>query len=81
MSTHSHSVIVVVEDGGSFSLSNNYPAGTKLLNNEYTSVDIATTMNTNRFENIGSGIPVTNMQPYFTVRYVICISDFFPSSN
>ncbi|MBU2940087.1 tail fiber protein [Lacinutrix sp. C3R15] len=80
---HNHSVNAVVEDGDSESPTNNYPAGTKLLDKEYSTGEstTATVMNENMIGNTGSGTAVNNMQPYTTLRYVICVSGYYPTSN
>lgn len=30
---------------------------------------------------VGSGLPVTNMQPYLALNYIICLEGIFPSRN
>lgn len=78
---HSHSVKAVTDDGNSSLPTNNYPAGTKLLDKEYASDGTFTNMNANVIGNTGSGTAVNNMQPYLVVRYVICVNGLFPSRN
>tara|TARA_Y100000385_G_C13098960_1_gene643195 strand:+ start:52 stop:630 length:579 start_codon:yes stop_codon:yes gene_type:complete len=78
---HSHSVIAISEDGNSSSPTNNFPAGTKLLDKEYATTGTTTNMNTNMIGNTGSNTAVNNMQPYAVVRYVICVQGLFPSQN
>ena len=78
---HNHSVNAVIEDGNSSLPTNNYPAGTKLLDKEYASGGTVTNMNTNMIGTTGSNTAVNNIQPYTVVRYVICISGLFPSRN
>lgn len=81
MPAHRHSVIAVVQDGDSSSPTDNYPAGTKLLDKEYATGGTITNMNANMIESTGSGQEVNNMQPYTVVRYVICVSGLYPSQN
>jgi microcystin-dependent protein len=78
---HSHSVIAISEDGNSSSPTNNFPAGTKLLDKEYATTGTTTNMNTNMIGSTGSNTAVNNMQPYAVVRYVICVQGTFPSRN
>ena len=78
---HSHSVNAVIEDGDSSLPTNNYPAGTKLLDKEYASVGTVTNMNTNMIDETGSDTAVNNMQPYLVIKYVICVTGLYPSRN
>ncbi|TYB78416.1 phage tail protein [Bizionia myxarmorum] len=78
---HNHTVNAVTEDGDSSSPTNNFPAGTKLLDQEYATTGTTTTMNPAMVGNTGNGTAVNNMQPYVTLRYVICVSGLFPQRN
>lgn len=80
---HNHSVHAVVEDGDSASPTDNFPAGTKLLDKEYSTgtSTTSTVMNANMIGDTGSGTAVNNMQPYTTLRYVICVQGIYPSQN
>lgn len=78
---HSHSVTAITEDGNSSLPTNNFPAGTKLLDKEYATTGTATTMNANMIGQTGSNTAINNMQPYLTVRYVICVEGYYPSRN
>ena len=79
--SHNHSVNAVVEDGNSASPTGTLPAGTKFLDKEYSTGGTATTMNPAMVGNTGGSIPANNMQPYVTLRYVICVQGLFPSRN
>jgi len=78
---HNHAVNAISEDGNSSLPTNNFPAGTKLLDKEYATTGTVTNMNTNMIGTTGSNTAVNNMQPYAVVRYVICISGLYPSRN
>ena len=78
---HSHTVNAVTEDGNSSSPTENYPAGTKLLDKEYASDGTLSTMNTNMIGETGDNTAVNNMQPYAVVRYVICVIGAYPTRN
>ena len=79
---HNHTVNAVVEDGNQSVPTGNLPAGTKLLDKEYSDASASnTTMNSAMINNTGEGQPVNNMQPYITLRYVICVQGIFPSRN
>ncbi len=78
---HNHPVNGIVEDGDSASPTGTLPAGTKLLDKEYSTGGTATTMNANMVGNTGNGTAANNMQPYVTLRYVICVVGLFPSRN
>ena len=82
MPTHNHAVNAVVEDGNEHIPTGNLPAGTKLLDKEYSNASASnTTMNSAMINNTGGSQPVNNMQPYAVVRYVICVQGLFPSRN
>ncbi|GAA3646109.1 phage tail protein [Flavivirga jejuensis] len=79
---HNHTVNAVLEDGNQSVPTSNLPAGTKLLDKEYSDASAAnTTMNSGMINNTGGSQAVNNMQPYTVVRYVICTSGLFPSRN
>jgi len=79
--SHSHSINAVMEDGNQSSPTGNLPAGTKLLDTEYSNAAGNTTMNATMVNSTGNGQAVTNMQPYLTVNYIIALVGVFPSRN
>lgn len=81
MPAHSHTVNAVVEDGNQSVPTGNLPAGTKVLDKEYSDAEANTTMNGTMIGNSGGGQPVNNIQPYGTVNYIICLQGIFPSRN
>lgn len=82
MPSHNHTVNAVIEDGNQSVPTNNFLAGTKVLDTEYSDVSASnTTMNTAMINNAGGNQSVNNIQPYTVVRYVICVEGVFPSRN
>lgn len=78
---HNHSINGIVEDGNSASPTGNFPAGTKLLDPEYSNSGTVTPMNANMAGYTGGNAPVNNMQPYLTVTYIIALYGIYPSQN
>src|SRR5690606_2295885 len=64
---HNHTINGIVEDGNSASPTGNFPAGTKLLDPEYSNSGTVTPMNASMVGNTGNSNPINNMQPYLTV--------------
>lgn len=82
MPSHNHTVNAVVEDGNQSVPTNNLLAGTKVLDKEYSDASVSnTTMNSAMINNQGGGQPINNIQPYTTVRYIICLQGVFPPRN
>lgn len=80
--SHSHTINAVLEDGNQSSPTGNLPAGTKLLDQEYSDATAAnTTMNATMVNSTGNNQEVNNMQPYLTVTYIIALQGIFPSRN
>lgn len=79
--SHTHNVNVVEEDGNESIPTGNVPAGTKVLDKEYSSNSPNATMNSETISNTGGGQPVNNVQPYTTVNFIIALQGVFPSSN
>lgn len=80
--SHNHTVNAVVEDGNQSVPTNNLLAGTKVLDKEYSDTSAANTqMNASMINNTGGNTPVNNMQPYITLRYIMCVQGIFPSRN
>ena len=80
--SHSHTINAVLEDGNQSSPTGNLPAGTKLLDQEYSDAAAAnTTMNATMVNSTGNNQEVNNMQPYLTVTYIIALQGVFPSRN
>lgn len=81
MPSHSHAVNAVAEDGNQSVPSGNLPAGTKVLDKEYSDAAPNANMGAGMIGNSGGGQPVNNVQPYGTVNYIICLQGIFPSRN
>jgi len=81
MPTHTHTINAVSEDGNQSSPIGNMPAGTKLLDQEYSNATAAGTMNSEMVNSEGGNQSVNNMQPYAVVKYVIALQGLFPSPN
>ena len=79
--SHSHTINAVLEDGNQSSPTGNLPAGTKLLDQEYSDAAANTTMNATMVNSTGNNQAVNNMQPYLTVTYIIALQGIFPSRN
>ena len=80
--SHSHTINAVLEDGNQSVPTGNLPAGTKLLDKEYSDAASAnTTMNTTMVNSTGNDQEVNNMQPYLAVSYIIALQGIFPSRN
>ena len=80
--SHNHTVNAVVEDGNQSVPTNNFLAGTKVLDTEYSNASVSNTiLNAAMINNTGSNQSINNIQPYTVVRYVICVVGVFPSRN
>jgi microcystin-dependent protein len=80
--SHSHTVNAVLEDGNQSIPTGNLPAGTKILDKEYSDASTGNTiMNATMVNDTGNGQEVNNMQPYLTVSYIIALQGIFPSRN
>ena len=78
---HNHSINAVTADGNASIPGGNLPAGTKLLDKEYSDATATTTMNATMVSSTGGGQAVNNMQPYLTVTYIIALQGIFPTRN
>ncbi len=78
---HNHSINAVTADGNTSVPGGNLPAGTKLLDKEYSDATATTTMNATMVSSTGGGQAVNNMQPYLTVTYIIALQGIFPTRN
>ena len=78
---HNHSINAVTADGNTSVPGGNLPAGTKLLDKEYSDATATTTMNATMVSSTGGGQAVNNMQPYLTVTYIIALQGLYPSRN
>ena len=78
---HNHSINAVTADGNTSVPGGNLPAGTKLLDKEYSDTTATTSMNATMVSSTGGGEAVNNMQPYLTVTYIIALQGVFPSAN
>ncbi|MDG1394652.1 MAG: hypothetical protein P8P55_07525 [Flavobacteriaceae bacterium] len=78
---HNHSINAVTADGNTSIPGGNLPAGTKLLDKEYSDAKATTTMNATMVSSTGGGQAVNNMQPYLAVTYIIALQGLYPSRN
>ena len=78
---HNHSINAVTADGNTSVPGGNLPAGTKLLDKEYSDATATTTMNATMVSSTGGGQAVNNMQPYLTVTYIIALQGIYPTRN
>ena len=78
---HNHSINAVTADGNASIPGGNLPAGTKLLDKEYSDAKATITMNATMVSSTGGGQAVNNMQPYLTVTYIIALQGLYPSRN
>jgi len=78
---HNHSINAVTADGNTSVPGGNLPAGTKLLDKEYSDATATTTMNATMVSSTGGGQAVNNMQPYLTVTYIIALQGIYPTPN
>lgn len=82
MPAHNHTVNAVAEDGNQSTPEGNLPAGTKVLDTEYSDASASTaTMNTSMINNSGGGQAVNNVQPVLVLRYIIALQGTFPSQG
>jgi microcystin-dependent protein len=77
MPSHNHDILTAVE-GNTDDPTNNYVAGAGL--NSFSTIQNS---NSRATELTGEEIPVpvSNMQPYLTIRYIICIEGLYPSRS
>jgi microcystin-dependent protein len=82
MPSHRHTINAVTEDGNQSTPGGHLPAGTKLLDKEYSDASPSNaTMNASMVNYSGGSQPANNIQPYVTVRYVIATQGIYPSQN
>ncbi len=81
MPSHSHTVNAVTDDGNQSVPTGNLPAGTKVLDKEYSNAASNTTMNANMINANGDNQPVNNIQPVLVINYIIALEGVYPSSN
>ena len=81
MPSHSHTVNAVSGDGNASDPNGGLPAGTKLLDPEYSTANADAVMNTGMIGNTGNGQAVNNMQPYLTINFIIAIVGVYPTPS
>ena len=81
MPAHNHTIGANTADGNQNDPTGSYPANTKLLDKEYTTVAPNTTMNAAMVGVTGGNQPVNNIPPYLTVTYIIALTGIFPPQN
>jgi microcystin-dependent protein len=82
MPAHSHTVTpnASTDVGTTNDPTGSFPANTSVLDKEYTSSSNAT-MGSTTTATTGNNASFSNMQPYGTVRYIICLNGVYPSQN
>jgi len=78
---HSHSVNALTTDGNTSIPTGALPAGTKTLDPEYSNLTSNTAMSASMIGSTGGGQPVSIIQPYLTVHYIIALQGVFPPRN
>lgn len=81
MPSHSHTVNAVADDGNQSVPTGNLPAGTKILDKEYSNASSNTTMNSAMINSQGDNQPINNIQPVQVINYIIALQGVFPSRN
>ncbi|MFD1616458.1 phage tail protein [Gelatiniphilus marinus] len=81
MPSHSHSVNAVADDGNQSVPTGNLPAGTKVLDKEYSNATANTTMSSGMIGSQGQNQPVNNVQPVQVINYIIALQGIYPSRN
>jgi microcystin-dependent protein len=82
MPPHNHTINAVATDGNQSSPQDNVPAGTKLLDPEYSNSSSGyIQMNQNMVNDTGLGQPVNNMQPSQSVTFIIALVGIYPSQG
>ncbi len=81
--SHTHAVNVYGAAGTETSPAGNVLAATPLTSTTkpYSSQAPTTTMNSAMIASVGNGGPVSVLQPYLTVNYIIALLGIFPSRN
>ncbi|MDP5078022.1 MAG: tail fiber protein [Nonlabens sp.] len=77
---HSHSVNGVTEVGTSSDPTGNYPANTKIFDNEYGTGTL-TPMNSGMIAPSGQSQPFENRPPSLGIRYIIALQGIYPSRS
>ena len=81
MPAHSHTVNAVTADGNQNLPTNSFPANTKTLDKEYSTVAPNTTMNPTMIGVSGGSQPFGVMQPSLGMNYIICVNGIYPSRS
>lgn len=78
---HSHVVNAVTADGNQNLPTGNLPADTKTLDPEYSNAAANTTFKPSMLSPTGGNQPMSNVQPFTAVTFIIAINGIFPSQN
>lgn len=81
MPAHTHMVNAVTTNGNQNLPTANLPAGTSVLDKEYSSAPANTTFKVNMLNTSGNGLPINNMQPSLAVSFIISLYGVYPSPN
>lgn len=79
--SHPYAAPAVSEDGNTSVPTDAVPAGTKVLDKEYSTGTPNTTMRGGTVGNTGGNQAINNMQPYGVINYIIALQGVFPSRS
>jgi microcystin-dependent protein len=80
--SHNHTINALTSDGNQSSPENNLPAGTKLLDPEYSDAPSGyVQMNSAMVNSTGGNQSINNMQPTQSVNFIIALVGIYPSRN
>ncbi|MES2812427.1 MAG: tail fiber protein [Bacteroidota bacterium] len=81
MPTHNHFVNTVTANGNQNLPTGNFPAGTTVLDKEYSNGSANTTFRAGMLSPSGNNQPINNIQPCLAVSFIIALEGIFPSQN
>ncbi len=81
MPAHTHMVYAVTTNGNQNLPTANLPAGTSVLDKEYSSTTANTTFKAGMLNPSGGNQPINNVQPYLAVSFIISLYGVYPSPN
>ncbi len=79
--THTHKVNVVKAVGTLPSPTDNWIAGKGRLDTDFSTANPNAAMHNYTIGNTGDGLPVSNMQPYLAMNYIIALEGVFPDRS
>jgi microcystin-dependent protein len=78
---HSHPLIATFEPGTTSDPTGAYLGNTGVLDTEYNTSGTHVQMNAGTIASTGNSQPVTNLQPYLALNYIIALQGVFPSRS